>query len=163
MQKLVQLANSNCPWCLNDMVERLRSRPGVRGVELDAAAGCLRVDYDKTDLVELVAEVRSDLRAWEQAANGEVVMVEVEAHPVASCRYHPSHSEEAPRSPSGAAAPEAPLEPSGGSGDGGRGRSGPKGVRVVLPPVSDASVRQRRVFGPLIWLWRRIRAWMRVE
>lgn len=111
MRSLVQLANSNCPWCLNDMVGRLRAHPGVRGVKLDMAAGCVRVDHDGVDVAELVAGIRGDLRAWDQAGNGELVIVEVDAHPTASCPHRPPRDCDESRPPQSAGQPSVPDGP----------------------------------------------------
>ncbi|MGH9104429.1 MAG: hypothetical protein ACRDZX_01060 [Acidimicrobiales bacterium] len=67
---LIQLSNSNCPWCLNNMVDRLQAHPAVRGVRLDAATGCLRVDHDCSDIADLMAGIRGNLRAPAMVAVG---------------------------------------------------------------------------------------------
>jgi hypothetical protein len=87
VQTIVQLANSNCIWCLNAMAHQLRARPLVRRVHLDASAGCLVVDHDHDDPGALVAGIEHDLRGWELAGNGEVVMVDLAVHEESRCRW----------------------------------------------------------------------------
>ncbi len=92
MRTVVQLANSNCAWCLNAMADNLGARPLVHGVEVNAAAGCLVVDHDHDDPAALLAEIHDDLRGWEQADNGEAVMVDLGVHEEAQCRWAPGDS-----------------------------------------------------------------------
>lgn len=87
MRTVVQLANSNCTWCLNAMVDQLRARPLVRRVHLDASAGCLVVDHEHDDPGTLVAGIQHDLHGWELAENGEVVMVDLAIHEESQCRW----------------------------------------------------------------------------
>lgn len=87
MRTVVQLANSNCTWCLRYVSDRLRARPLVRQVHLDSAAGCLVVEHDHDNPMALVAEIHDDLRGWELAANGEVVMVDLDVHEESECRW----------------------------------------------------------------------------
>lgn len=89
MLTVVQLANSNCPWCLRAMSDRLRARPLVRQVHLDFTAGCLVVDHDYDRPAGLVAEIHDHLRGWELADNGEAVMVDLDVHEEAECRWAP--------------------------------------------------------------------------
>jgi len=89
MHTLVTLGNSNCPWCLNAMMERLRARPLVRDVRSNTTDGCLEIDHDYAEEADLVAGIHDDLRGWVTADNGEAVMVELDVHPVDQCRYAP--------------------------------------------------------------------------
>ncbi len=87
MHTVVNLGNSNCPWCMNATVERLRARPLVHDVRSDMAAGCLEVDHDYADEAELVAGIHDDLRGTVKAANGEVMMVDLDVHPEGQCPF----------------------------------------------------------------------------
>ncbi len=87
MRTVVQLANSNCPWCLRAMSDRLRARPLVRQVHLNSTAGCLVVDHDHDRPAGLVAEIHDHLRGWELADNGEAVMVDLDVHEESECRW----------------------------------------------------------------------------
>ena len=89
MRTVVELANSNCAWCLRYMADRLAARPLVRHVHVDFSAGCLMVDHDHDDPAEVVAEIRDDLRGFELADNGEKVMVHLDVHEASGCRLAP--------------------------------------------------------------------------
>lgn len=86
MRTLVELSNSNCPWCLNALVDQLRRNPSVDDVRSDAHSGCLVVDHHSIDPGALLGAIET-LRAWEVAGNGERVMVNVDAHPATRCPY----------------------------------------------------------------------------
>ena len=87
METVVELANSNCGWCLRVMSDRLLARPRVRRVHLNAAAGCLVVEHDHDDPAALVAGIHDDLRGWELADNGERVMVDLDVHEESECPW----------------------------------------------------------------------------
>ncbi len=103
MRTVVGLANTNCSWCLNAMADRLAARPLVGRVHVDSAAGCLVVDHDHDDPTALVAEIHDDLRGFEAADNGEMVMVDLDVHEESQCRLaparpaHPGGTEQPPR------------------------------------------------------------------
>ena len=84
---IVQLGNSNCTSCLNAMADHLRAHTLVRRVQLNQAAGCLVVDHDRDDVAAMIAEIAHDVRGWELAGNGEVVMVELDVHEELQCRW----------------------------------------------------------------------------
>ncbi|MDQ6785011.1 MAG: hypothetical protein M3063_16560 [Actinomycetota bacterium] len=69
------------------MAERLVARPLVRAVQINLAAGCLVVDHGHDNPAALVAEIHDDLRGWEQADNGETVMVDLDVHEESQCRW----------------------------------------------------------------------------
>ncbi|MGH3849043.1 MAG: hypothetical protein ACRDRT_04960, partial [Pseudonocardiaceae bacterium] len=94
MRTVVQLANSNCPWCLSAMSDRLLARPLVRQVHVDSTAGCLVVDHDHDRPAELVAEIHDHLRGWELADNGEAVMVDLDVHEESDCRWATAPSDD---------------------------------------------------------------------
>jgi hypothetical protein len=89
MHTIVELGNSNCPWCVNAMIERLRARPLVREVRSSMAAGCLEVEHGYKVEAELVARIHDDLRGWVNADNGEAVMVQLDVHPEGQCPFRP--------------------------------------------------------------------------
>jgi hypothetical protein len=88
MRTVVELANSNCTWCRDAMIDHLMTRPLVRQVQVNSATGCLVVDHDHDIPEALVAEVRDDLRGWVLAEDGEKVMVSLDAHEAADCPRH---------------------------------------------------------------------------
>lgn len=89
MQTVVTLENSNCSWCLNAMAERLRTRPLVHTVDVDAAAGRVVVEHDHDSPAALVVDIHDDLRGWVIAENGEAVMVDLAVHEESECRGSP--------------------------------------------------------------------------
>lgn len=84
MRTQVVLENSNCTRCHNQLVEELRSRERVRRVQSDFSAGCLVIDHDEEPEV-LISLIERVGRAVGVAANGERVMVSVEAHEEGRC------------------------------------------------------------------------------
>jgi hypothetical protein len=47
----------------------------------------LVVEHDHDDPAALIAEIHDDLRGWEQADNGERVMVDLDVHEESQCRW----------------------------------------------------------------------------
>lgn len=84
---VIEFHGANCNWCLNDMVSHLRSHPSVRVATLHAGAGCIEVSHDAPDVDGLLVALRADLRGWNQADNGERVMVQVPVHPSPKCPF----------------------------------------------------------------------------
>ena len=68
---------ANCPFCLNDTLEKLRSQPGVVDARLSATDHCLRVEHEGSDSRPYVDVVRSTLHGIATYGN-ELVMVEVD-------------------------------------------------------------------------------------
>lgn len=85
MRTLVALENSNCTWCNNDMLGALRERSRVQAVGFDSSAGCLVIEHEENP-DSLVSLIRTEGRAVAVAANGERVMVSVDAHEAADCQ-----------------------------------------------------------------------------
>jgi hypothetical protein len=73
MRTVIELANSNCTWCRDAMIDHPITRPLVRQVLVDSTTGCLVVDHDHDSPAALIAEVRDDLRGWVLAEDGEKV------------------------------------------------------------------------------------------
>lgn len=40
------IEGANCPFCLNDTLEKLRTQPGVVDAHLSATDHCVRVEYE---------------------------------------------------------------------------------------------------------------------
>ena len=68
---------ANCPFCLNDTLEKLRSHPGVVDARLSATDHCIRVEHEGSDSQPYVDVVRSTLHGIAKYGN-ELVMVEVD-------------------------------------------------------------------------------------
>jgi hypothetical protein len=85
MQTVVELGYSNCPWCLDAMVDRLRSRPRVRDVKINTSVCCLDVFRDHDDAAAFLAAIGDVLRGSVDA--GEIVMVGLDPHIVSRCAW----------------------------------------------------------------------------
>lgn len=85
MHTVIDLGNSNCPTCLNAMVDDLRAHPQVASVHSNAAIGCLEVEHDFDDPAMIIVTIRDDLRGSVQASNGELGMFELQAHIGSRC------------------------------------------------------------------------------
>ena len=94
MRTVVELANSNCTWCRDAMIDHLNARPLVRQVHVNATTGCLVVDHDHDSPAALIEEIHDDLRGWELAGNGERVMVDLDVHEEAHCPLSPGGTRE---------------------------------------------------------------------
>jgi ribosomal protein S18 acetylase RimI-like enzyme len=68
-------------------MEHLRAQPLVREVRLNATAACLVVDHDLDNPAALIADIRPEMRGWELAENGEIVMVELDVHEESQCPW----------------------------------------------------------------------------
>lgn len=97
MRTAIELGNSNCSWCLNNMLDDLRRQVVVQAVRLDASAGCLLVDH-AGNRAALLARVHAMARGSEVADNGEPVMVDLDVPEEPRCRgaklhgYYPMRS-----------------------------------------------------------------------
>jgi hypothetical protein len=115
MRTVVKLQNSNCVRCLDLMSTRLRARPLVSQVHVDASSGCLVVDHDHDDPAALIVQIHDDLRGWELADNGERVMVYLDVHQESECPAARNHltQRDTPEPPTGVAgqAPNATPAP----------------------------------------------------
>lgn len=76
--------NSNCATCHNQLLGVLREHDRVEGVRSDFSAGCLVIEHH-ADPSTLLSLIRSTGRAVALAANGERVMVAVDAREVSDC------------------------------------------------------------------------------
>ena len=85
MHTAIDLGNSNCPTCLNAMVDDLRAHPQVTRVHSNAAIGCLEVEHNFEDPAEIIDSIRANLRGSVQASNGELGMFELQAHIGSRC------------------------------------------------------------------------------
>lgn len=75
MRTLIQLHNANCAECLNAIQDQLRGQHRVATVHLDAAHGCIEIEHDHDDPDVILELLRSRLRGWRMAGNGEIVQV----------------------------------------------------------------------------------------
>lgn len=86
---VIEFRGANCSWCLNNMLNHLRSHGSVSSAHLQTGTGCIEVDHNAADFDELLRGIRTDLRGWRQAENGERVMIDVDVHPSAMCPFRP--------------------------------------------------------------------------
>jgi len=84
---LIEFHGANCSWCLRNTIDHLRSFDSVVSARERMGTGCIEVDHDAADIDELLAGVQADLRGWEQADNGERVMVDLQVHEAAQCPF----------------------------------------------------------------------------
>jgi hypothetical protein len=84
MRTHVVLENGNCVLCNARLLSALRQRKRVQRVYTDFSTGCLVIEHDD-DPAALLSLLTTDGRAVALAANGERVMVRVEAHETGRC------------------------------------------------------------------------------
>ena len=75
MRTLIRVENANCTDCLNAIQDVLMARSLVRSVQLHAADGCIEVEHDHDEPDALVELLRTSLRGWQIADNGEIIQV----------------------------------------------------------------------------------------
>ena len=74
----IDIAGANCPWCLRETLERLRTEPGVLAAEATVAGPCLRIVHAELPPEVLLDLVRRNLHAVD-TSTAEATMVEVDA------------------------------------------------------------------------------------
>ena len=84
MRTVVELENSNCTWCHHQTLAALRRRQWVQQVRSDFSTGCLEIEH-RDNPGALVSLIKATDRAVALAANGEKVMIQVDAHASAQC------------------------------------------------------------------------------
>lgn len=143
MKTIVELENSSCIRCHNQMLVALRGREDVQSVSSDFSSGCLVVEHEG-DPQALFSAITATGRAVAVAANGERLMVALDGHEAAECRVSndtegagPNEERETTASRTGTA------EDVAGESDGPR-RGGRGGVRVVSRPTPGPARRAVR-------------------
>lgn len=86
---VIEFRGANCTWCLNTLLGHLRGCNSVVSATLHAGTGCIEVRADAADLDDLLAALEVDLRGWNQADNGERVMVQLAVHESQQCPFSP--------------------------------------------------------------------------
>lgn len=76
----------DCPSCFNTVLDALRGRNDVTGVEASISRRCMRIDHvgDGTELQQLVADVG---RCTVVGANGEIGLTAPEPERQHACRW----------------------------------------------------------------------------
>jgi hypothetical protein len=84
----MRIEGANCPYCLNEAIDRLRHEPGVHGVHASSTDGCLVVEHEGIDQDRLIGIATEQLHGTAVSSN-ETVMLHVDAS-VAElhCRHH---------------------------------------------------------------------------
>ncbi len=95
MRTELRVDGANCPLCLNDLIDRLRSVDGVNSVTSSISEGCIAIDHDSLAPADLVELIGTSLHGIALASN-EIVMSTVS--PVVSvlhCSHESAHRPEA--------------------------------------------------------------------
>ncbi len=96
MRTLIRVENANCTDCLNAIQDTLMARPLVRSVHLHAADGCIEVEHDHDVPDALVEVLRSSLRGWQMADNGEIMQTPSIPAVAHVCHVHDARSQPEP-------------------------------------------------------------------
>ena len=92
MRTELRVDGANCPLCLNDLIDRLRSVDGVNSVTSSISEGCIAIDHDSLAPADLVELIGTSLHGIALASN-EIVMSTVS--PVVSvlhCSHESAHT-----------------------------------------------------------------------
>jgi copper chaperone CopZ len=76
MRTEVTIDGADCPYCLNETIEHLRSMAGVQSVEASSVSRCLVVEHADLDVDALVAAMHEHLHGVGTSGT-EIVMTEV--------------------------------------------------------------------------------------
>ena len=91
MQTNLRVDGANCPFCLNDVIDHLRSVDGITSVDSSISEGCIAIEHGDVDVAGLVDMIRTSLHGATFAAN-EIVMSPI--NPIISvlhCSHEPAH------------------------------------------------------------------------
>ena len=95
MRTELRVDGADCPLCLNDLIDRLRSVDGVNSVTSSISEGCIAIDHNSLAPADLVDLIGTSLHGIALASN-EIVMSTVS--PVISvlhCSHEAAHMPEA--------------------------------------------------------------------
>jgi hypothetical protein len=84
----IAVPGANCPWCLQETLERLRGEPGVLSADANLAGQCMTIRHRDVALDRLLAVIGGHLRG-DQVNSIERVMVDID--PVVAelhCTHH---------------------------------------------------------------------------
>ncbi|MEQ1703465.1 MAG: hypothetical protein ABMA25_25440 [Ilumatobacteraceae bacterium] len=93
MRTELRVDGANCPLCLNDLIDRLRSVDGVNSVATSISEGCIAIDHESLAPAHLVDLIGTSLHGIALASN-EIVMSTVS--PVVSVLHCPHDSAQRP-------------------------------------------------------------------
>lgn len=92
MRTELRVDGANCPLCLNALLDRLRSVPGVNSVTSSISEGCIAVDHDDAAGKDLLEVIGTSLHGIALASN-EIVMTTVKpVVTVLHCSHEPPHA-----------------------------------------------------------------------
>ncbi len=90
MRTNLRVDGANCPFCLNDVIDHLRTIDGISAVNSSITEGCIAIDHEGLDEAEFVDMIRASLHGVTMASN-EIVMSTID--PVISvlhCAHEPA-------------------------------------------------------------------------
>lgn len=96
MRTLIRVENANCTDCLNAIQDVLMARSLVQSVHLHAADGCIEVEHTHDEPAALVDLLRTSLRGWQMADNGEIMQTPSIPEVAHVCHLHDTRSSQAP-------------------------------------------------------------------
>jgi len=89
MHTNLRVDGANCPFCLNDVIDHLRTIDGITSVESSISEGCIAIEHDDLDVAGLVDTIRNSLHGVTFAAN-EIVMSPIDPKiSVLHCSHEP--------------------------------------------------------------------------
>jgi copper chaperone CopZ len=93
MRTELRVDGANCPLCLNELIDRLRSVAGVNSVASSITEGCIAIDHEGLPPADFVDLIGTSLHGIALASN-EIVMSTVS--PVLSVLHCPHDSAHRP-------------------------------------------------------------------
>jgi hypothetical protein len=97
MRTLIRVENANCTDCLNTIQDVLTARSLVKSVQLHAADGCIEVEHNHDEPEALVELLRTSLRGWQMADNGEIIQIPSIPEVKHLCHLHDTQPQPAAR------------------------------------------------------------------
>jgi hypothetical protein len=92
----IEVVGADCPWCLNDTLDRLRTIDGVTGVHASMTGRCIQVLHHQAHVPSLLAVVRTTLHGTSTFSN-ELEMVAIDPHVApTSCAHGTPHPDSPP-------------------------------------------------------------------
>ena len=88
MKTFIHLEDANCPMCLDQVADELRSRPLVDHVAVSSTGHCIEVEHRDDDVDSILAAVRRSLHGFVAADNGETIQVNAGAELSHVCDAH---------------------------------------------------------------------------
>ena len=87
----MRVDGANCPLCLNDLIDRLRSVDGVNSVTSSISEGCIAIDHDSLTPADLVNSIGTSLHGIALASNEIVMSTVCPVVSVLHCAHEPAY------------------------------------------------------------------------